>query len=478
MLIPVILSGGSGSRLWPLSRELYPKQLLPLVNHTTMLQDTALRTVGIEEIVPPLVVCNEEHRFMVAEQLRQVGLPASSIVLEPCGRNTGPAIAIAALEALTHHADPVLLVLPADHVINDVAVFKAAVAKGAELAAAGKLATFGIVPTAPESGYGYIKTGEGLEVKGERGNMSIPVFNIASFVEKPDRATAEQYLQSGDYYWNSGMFMFTAQRYLEELERHTPEMLTVCRNAFEKATRDNDFTRLPKEIFGKCPSDSIDYAVMERTADAVVIPLAAGWSDVGAWSALWEIGARDENGNVVKGDVLLQETRNCLIQAGSRLVASVGVSDHIIIETTDAVLVAHKDRVQEVKSIVNKLNAQGRKEAVMHRKVYRPWGAYESVDRDERFQVKRITVNPGASLSLQMHHHRAEHWIVVKGTAKVTRGDEAIMLSENQSVYIPLGVTHRLENPGVIPLELIEVQSGSYLGEDDIVRFEDTYGRS
>lgn len=510
MIIPVILSGGSGSRLWPLSRELYPKQLLPLVNNTTMLQDTALRTVGIDGIAPPLVVCNEEHRFMVAEQLRQIGLPASSIVLEPCGRNTAPAIAIAALEALTQYADPILLVLPADHVINDGAAFRAAVVTGAELAAAGKLATFGIVPTTPKTGYGYIRadsasplsivtsqennhtsvangpknshlsavTGH-LNTTNDQGlkTNDVTAYAVAEFVEKPDRATAEQYLQSDDYYWNSGMFMFTAQRCLEELKNYAPEILTVCRAAFDKASRDSDFTRLPKDVFASCPSDSIDYAVMEKTADAVVIPLDAGWNDVGAWSALWEIGARDESGNVVKGDVLLQESNNCLIQAESRLVASVGVTDHIIIETSDAVLVAHKDRVQEVKAIVNQLNAQGRKESVMHRKVYRPWGAYESVDSDERFQVKRITVNPGASLSLQMHHHRAEHWIVVKGTAKVTRGDEAIMLSENQSVYIPLGITHRLENPGVIPLELIEVQSGSYLGEDDIVRFEDVYGR-
>lgn len=478
MIIPVILSGGSGSRLWPLSRELYPKQLLPLVNDTTMLQDTALRTAGIDDIAPPLIVCNEEHRFMVAEQLRQVGLPASSIMLEPCGRNTAPAIALAALEALANEQNPVLLVLPADHVMSDGAAFRTAVIAGAEVAASGKLATFGIVPTAPETGYGYIKAGEELKwLKVEGGNLSKPVFDITSFVEKPDRTTAEQYLASGDYYWNSGMFMFAAQRYLEELERYAPEMLAVCQDAFDKAGRDMDFIRLPRDVFAACPSNSIDYAVMERTADAVVIPLDAGWNDVGAWSALWEIGTRDAAGNVVKGDVVLQATSNCLINAGSRLVATVGVSDHVIVETADAVLVAHKDRVQDVKSIVNQLNALGRKESVMHRKAYRPWGAYESVDCDDRFQVKRITVNPGASLSLQMHHHRAEHWIVVKGTAKVTRGDEVILLSENQSVYIPLGVTHRLENPGVIPLELIEVQSGSYLGEDDIVRFEDVYGR-
>lgn len=475
MIIPVILSGGSGSRLWPLSRELYPKQLLPLVHDTTMLQDTALRTVGIGDIVAPVVVCNEEHRFTVAEQLRQISLPASSIILEPCGRNTAPAIAIAALEAQAHDEAAILLVLPADHVIADMAAFHGAVAVGAESAAAGKLATFGIVPTAPETGYGYIKAGEKLKVESKE--LLISAFTIASFVEKPDCYTAEQYLQTGDYYWNSGMFMFTAQRYLEELEQYAPEMLAVCRDAFDKSGRDKDFTRLPRDIFTTCPSDSIDYAVMEKTADAVVIPLDAGWNDVGAWSALWEIGTRDEAGNVVKGDVLLQATSNCLINVGSRLVATVGVSDHVIVETADAVLVAHKDRVQDVKSIVNQLNALGRKESVMHRKAYRPWGAYESVDCDDRFQVKRITVNPGASLSLQMHHHRAEHWIVVKGTAKITKGDEVLLLSENQSTYIPLGVSHRLENPGKIELELIEVQSGSYLGEDDIVRFEDQYGR-
>jgi len=469
MLIPVILSGGSGSRLWPLSREMYPKQLLPLVNDTTMLQDTALRTAGIADITPPMVVCNEEHRFMVAEQLRQLDMPASAVILEPCGRNTAPAIAVAALEGLAQGANPLLLVLPADHVIKDVERFQAAVAAGVPLAAAGKLATFGVVPTSAETGYGYIKAGEPLDAGGYR---------IERFVEKPNRATAEQYLASGDYYWNSGMFMFSAQRYLDELEQFAPQMLAACREAYSQVTRDKDFTRLGAEAFARCPSDSIDYAVMEKTADAVVIPLDAGWNDVGSWSALWEIGARDDAGNVVKGDVLLQGVSNSYIAAQSRLVAAVGVCDHVIVETADAVLVAHKDHVQEVKTIVNLLNTQARPESVFHRKVYRPWGAYESVDVDERFQVKRITVNPGASLSLQMHHHRAEHWIVVKGTARVTREAEVVLLAENQSIYIPLGVAHRLENPGVIPLELIEVQSGSYLGEDDIVRFEDTYGRS
>lgn len=474
MIIPVILSGGSGSRLWPLSRESYPKQLLPLVNDTTMLQDTALRTGGVASIVPPLVVCNQEHRFMVAEQLRQIGVPASAIILEPFGRNTAPAIAIAAFEALSICPDAVLLVLPADHVITDVGAFQDAVRCGASLAKAEKLATFGVVPIAPETGYGYIKAGMQLSVN----STGLEAFAVERFVEKPDVATAEQYLATGGYFWNSGMFMFTAQHYLAELERFAPKMMEACCSAFGDAVRDADFIRLHQESFASCPSDSIDYAVMEKTADAVVIPLAAGWSDVGSWSALWEIGERDASCNVVKGDVLLQDVENSYIAADSRLVAAVGVADHIIVETADAVLVAHRDRVQDVKKIVNELTRQGRSESVMHRKVYRPWGAYQSVDIDDRFQVKRITVNPGAALSLQMHHHRAEHWIVVKGTASITKGDETILLSENQSVYIPLGVTHRLENPGVIPLELIEVQSGSYLGEDDIVRFEDTYGRN
>jgi mannose-1-phosphate guanylyltransferase/mannose-6-phosphate isomerase len=473
MIIPVILSGGSGSRLWPLSRELYPKQLLPMVNDTTMLQDTALRTAGIADISAPIVVSNLEHRFMVAEQLREAGQSPSAIILEPIGRNTAPAIAVAALEAVSKDENPVLLVLPADHVITNVAAFHNAVATGVGQALSGKLATFGIVPTGPETGYGYIKAGDGLRVNGKESGC----FRVERFVEKPDRTTADRYLTSGDYYWNSGMFLFTAQRYLDELERVAPEMLAACREAYAKAGRDKDFTRLHAESFASCPSDSIDYAVMEKTAGAVVIPLDAGWSDVGSWSALWEIGERDANNNVIKGDVLLHGVKDSYISAENRLVAAVGVEDHVIIETADAVLVARKDRVQDVKAIVNQLNAQGRKESVTHRKVYRPWGTYQSVDADDRFQVKRITVNPGASLSLQMHHHRAEHWIVVKGTASVSKGDEVILLSENQSIYIPLGVTHRLENPGVIPLELIEVQSGSYLGEDDIVRFEDIYGR-
>jgi mannose-1-phosphate guanylyltransferase / mannose-6-phosphate isomerase len=470
-LVPVILSGGTGSRLWPLSRELYPKQLLPLVGELTMLQDTVLRVVDLPGVCSPIVVCNEEHRFMVAEQLRAIDSSADAIMLEPCGRNTAPAVAVAAFEAVSSETDPLLLVLPADHAMKDVAAFQKAVAAGIPLAMSGKLVTFGIVPTSPDTGYGYINAGESLDpVSG--------ACRVARFVEKPNREIAGQYVASGEYFWNSGMFLFSAQRYLRELQTFAPEMLNACRNAFMSARREQDFIRLDKSAFAASPSNSIDYAVMEKTADAVVIPLDAGWSDVGAWSALWEIGAKDEDGNVVRGDVLSYATKNCYIYAESRLVSTVGVEQLVVIETADAVLVADRSSVQDVKAVVAALNASKRKETISHCRVSRPWGAYQSVDKAERFHVKRITVNPGASLSLQMHHHRAEHWVVVKGTARITKGDEKILLSENQSIYIPLGVTHRLENPGVIPLELIEVQSGSYLGEDDIVRFEDTYGRA
>lgn len=501
MIVPVIMSGGAGTRLWPLSRELYPKQLLPLVNDCTMLQETQLRLNGLQNLAEPLVVCNESHRFMVAEQMRQAGCPAGAILLEPAGRNTAPAVAVAALQAQRAGADPVLLVLPADHVIVDAETFRGAVVAGAELARDGKLVTFGIVPTKAETGYGYIRAGERLgcnrsaegrvtsaeeyqspAVKELHSALStqhpaLTGYTVASFVEKPDLPTAESYLASGDYYWNSGMFMFRASRYLEELEKFAPQMLDCCREALEKAQRDLDFVRLDAEAFAACPKDSIDYAVMEKTAEAVVIPLDAGWSDVGSWSALWEVGQADGAGNVMRGDVLTHDSRNCYLHSSGRMVAAVGLEDHVVVETADAVLVARRDRAQDVKAIVEQLKAQGRGEALLHRRVNRPWGSYESIDHSERFQVKRITVNPGASLSLQMHHHRAEHWIVVKGTARITRGDDTLVISENQSTYIPLGVKHRLENPGLIPLELIEVQSGAYLGEDDIVRFEDKYGR-
>ena len=474
MIIPVILSGGSGSRLWPVSREMYPKQLLPLIGNATMLQETVLRLKGIDDITNPLVVCNEDHRFMVAEQLRAIGSEASVIMLEPFGRNTAPAVALAALEALAIHNDPLLLILPADHVITDNTSFQKACLAATAYAQQGKLVTFGITPYAAETGYGYIQEGQQIPLSG----AIAPAFSVERFVEKPNLETAEQYLKSGAYLWNSGMFLFSAQKYLDELQRFAPEMVAACRTAYDKSIKDKDFLRLDAEAFVLCPSNSIDYAVMEKTNAAAVIPLDAGWSDVGSWSALWEIADRDDDGNTTKGDVMLHQSGNCFVSSNNRLVAVVGMNNCVIVETPDAVLVADKDHVQEVKQIVNLLKCNNRQEAISHRTVYRPWGSYQSIDVADRFQVKRITVKPGASLSLQMHHHRAEHWIVVSGTAKVVTGDQETILSENQSTYIPLGVTHRLENPGVIPLELIEVQSGSYLGEDDIVRFEDVYGRS
>lgn len=464
-MIPVILSGGSGTRLWPLSREAYPKQFLPLAGEDTMLQATWQRVSALASGAP-LVVANEDHRFMVAEQLRQVGCTPAAILLEPVGRNTAPAIAVAALQATADGTDPLLLVLPSDHVVADPGAFRAAVAQAVPAAETGRLVTFGIVPTGPETGYGYIKAAAG---QGARA--------VERFVEKPDAATAAQYVASGEYFWNSGMFLFRASRYLAELERHDPAMLTACRAAFAGAKRDADFVRLDKAAFAACPSDSIDYAVMEKTADAAVLPIAVGWNDVGSWSALWEVAQQDGDGNAHHGDVLALDCRDTLAWAERRLVAMIGLRDVVVVDSDDSLLVAHKDHVQDVKTVVAKLKSEGRTEPSLHRKVYRPWGAYDSIDTGERFQVKRITVNPGAALSLQMHHHRAEHWIVVSGTAEVTRGDELLLLSENQSTYIPLGVTHRLRNPGKVPLELIEVQSGSYLGEDDIVRFEDVYGR-
>lgn len=472
MIIPVILSGGAGTRLWPLSRELYPKQLLPLVGERTLLQETLCRLDGTADLGAPLVVCNENHRFMVAEQLRSVGQAPAAIILEPVGRNTAPAVAVAALQALAAGDDPLLLVLPADHVIREAAALRAAVATAATEAETGRLVTFGIVPTAPETGYGYIRAGAPLNEA--PGGACV----VAAFVEKPDLATARTYVDSGDYYWNSGMFLFRASVYLQQLERFVPEMLVRCREALAAAVTDLDFIRLGAEAFAACPGNSIDYAVMEKTDAAAVIPLDAGWSDVGSWSALWEVGEKDPAGNVLRGDVLTQDVSNCYLHAGNRMIAAVGLDNFVVVETADAVLVAAKDRVQDVKEIVAQLKQQGREEALLHRRVNRPWGTYECIGSAPRYQVKKIVVSPGATLSLQLHHHRAEHWIVVKGTARVTRGEEIFVISENQSTYIPLGIVHRLENPGRIPLELIEVQSGSYLGEDDIERFEDTYGRS
>lgn len=472
MVIPVILSGGAGSRLWPLSRELYPKQLLPLTSDKTMLQETVCRLSGLAAMAAPLIVCNDAHRFMVAEQLRQLQISPGAIILEPCGRNTAPAVALAALQALQADGDAILLVLPADHLIRDIAAFQQAVAAGVALAERGKLVTFGIVPDAPETGYGYIKAADELL------DAAAQAYPVAEFVEKPDLATAEKYVASGNYYWNSGMFMFCAQKYLAELALYRPDIATACQNAFASMSRDLDFHRLDEALFAACPADSVDYAVMEKTADAVVLPLAAGWNDVGAWSALWDVHSKNSAGNVLVGDILTEGASNCYLHASQRLIAAVGVTDLVVVETADAVLVAHRDRVQDVKGIVQQLKQQQRCEALLHRRVNRPWGAYEGIDIGERFQVKHITVNPGASLSLQKHHHRAEHWVVVKGTAQVTRGKEVLLLTENQSTYIPLGELHRLENPGQIPLEMIEVQSGSYLGEDDIVRFDDIYGRN
>ncbi len=469
MLTPVLLSGGVGSRLWPVSRELYPKQFLPLTGSNSLLTQTLQRAASIDNISAPIVVCNDEHRFLVAEQLRQSGVRAAAILLEPEGKNTAPAVAVAALKALTIDADATLLVLPADHVIQQPEIFASAVTRGLEAAAAGFLVTFGIVPTAPETGYGYIQAGS---------SWRDGIHHLKQFVEKPNLETARHYLASGEYVWNSGMFLLRADVYLAELEAFAPTILAAAKNALGAAQTDLDFARLDKAAFAACPSDSIDYAVMERTQKGMVIPLACGWSDVGSWSSLWEVEGKNEEGNVLSGDVLVHEVNGSYIRSESRLVAAIGIDDIVVVETSDAVLIASKDRVQDVKHIVSTLKKSQRGEATLHKRVYRPWGSYESLVNANRFQVKRIVVNPGQQLSLQMHHHRAEHWIVVSGTARVTCGDKEYLLSEDQSTYIPLGNRHRLANPGVIPLEIIEVQTGSYLGEDDIVRFQDVYGRS
>ena len=465
-MIPVILSGGSGTRLWPLSRKHKPKQLLSLFGDKTLFQDTLIRLDGLVDLERPLVVCNHEHRFMVADQLQELNIANSDIVLEPSGRNTAPAIAIAALQALKSNDDPLLLVLAADHVIRDVDAFHHAVNIAREQAEKGALVTFGIVPTSPNTGYGYIDALEKNCVSG-----------LKAFVEKPDLATAQAYFDSGSHYWNSGMFLFKASTFLTELEHYAPDMLKACRLAFSASQRDLDFIRLDEATFKQCPSDSIDYAVMEKTDKAVVVPLDAGWSDVGSWSSLWECAEQDSEGNVLRGDVMIDDVQDSYIHSEHRLVSVLGLQHIVVVETADAVMVTSKDSAQNVKEVVNHLIKKGRSEAETHRLCYRPWGHYDCIDSGERFQVKRITVNAGASLSLQMHHHRAEHWTVVSGTAKVTCGDKIILLSENESTYIPLGTIHRLENPGKLPLEIIEVQSGSYLGEDDIVRFDDDYRR-
>ena len=461
----VLLSGGSGTRLWPLSREAYPKQFLPLVGEDTMLQATWRRVAPVAGAAP-IVVAGEDHRFLVAEQLRQVGVAAASILLEPVGRNTAPAIAAAALQAMTDGGDPLLLVLPSDHVVRDAEAFRAAVQEASAAADAGALVTFGIVPTAPETGFGYIQAQAGEGVR-----------KVLRFVEKPDATTAQSYLDAGGYYWNSGMFLFRASRYLEELARFRADILDGARAAFDAARRDGDFIRLAADAFAATPAESIDYAVMERTDAAMVLPVDIGWNDVGSWAALWDVAERDADGNARIGDVIAVDSRNSYAHA-RRLVALVGVDDLVVVETDDAVLVARKDRVQLVKEVVARLKGEQRSQAALHREVHRPWGSYDSVDVGASFQVKRIKVKPGAALSLQSHAHRAEHWIVVSGTARVTRDDDVFELHANQSTYIPIGAKHRLENPGRDVLELIEVQSGDYLGEDDIVRYEDVYGRS
>lgn len=469
-LYPVILSGGSGTRLWPLSRAALPKQLLPLASELTLVQETVLRLDGLPDVAAPLIVCNEEHRFLIAEQMREVGIAPLGIHLEPLGRNTAPAAAVAALVLTRSDPDAVMLLMPADHLIEDVAAFHSAVGEGMRVAGSGHLVTFGIVPDSPHTGYGYIQRGEAV--------AGMRAFQVARFVEKPDLASAEAYVASGDYYWNSGMFLFPAQRFLDELRRLRPELVSACEQALEHGQRDLDFHRLDRAAFAACPADSIDYAVMEHTRHAAVVPADMGWNDIGAWSALWQVAAKDANGTASRGDVYLDGVRDSYVRAQSRMVAAIGVTDLIIIETADAVLVADRKRAQDVKRVVEHLKAQGRSEHEFHTRVYRPWGWYEGIDAGERFQVKRIMVKPGEKLSLQMHHHRAEHWIVVSGTARVTRDGQEQLLTENQSTYIPLGTTHRLENPGKIPLHMIEVQSGAYLGEDDIVRFEDVYKRA
>lgn len=468
-IIPAIMCGGAGSRLWPMSRALYPKQLLPLLSEQTMLQETVARVTDKTRFQPPLMLCNADHRFLIAAQLQDAGLEYSGIILEPAGRNTAPAIALAALKAIETSPDSLLLVLASDHMITDTAAFQAAIDQAAAAASDGYLVTFGIEPDHPSTGYGYIRLGETEITPGVRA--------VQRFVEKPDQATAEGFLADGGYRWNAGMFLFRADRYLEELERHAPDILASCKDAMRDARADLDFIRPSEDAFLACRAESIDYAVMEKSDRAAVVPCNLGWSDIGSWSQLWDVGSKDASGNVTLGDTLLEDTSGCYVRSEDRLVATIGVQDLVIIATPDAVLVMPKNRAQDVKTVVDRLKSEGRDEHATHQRVYRPWGFYEGIHIGDRHQVKHIQVNPGAQLSLQMHHHRAEHWIVVRGTARVTRGEEVTLLSENESTYIPLGTTHRLENPGKVPLSMVEVQSGSYLGEDDIVRFEDIYNR-
>jgi len=470
MIHPVILSGGSGTRLWPMSRSLYPKQLLALVGDRSLLQDAVLRVSGDAGFAAPLIIANEEHRFIIAEQLREIGAAADALVLEPMGRNTAPAACVAALRLAASDPDALMLVMPSDHVIGDLAAFHAAIGRAGAAGRAGHLVSLGIRPERPETGYGYIAAG--APIKGVEG-----VFAVSRFVEKPDPATAERYVASGEYFWNSGIFLFPAALYLAEIGRLRPDMLAACKAALAGARSETDFIRLDKAAFASCPGDSIDYAVMEHTKRAAVVPVAMGWSDLGSWDALWEMTARDERGNALAGNVVAEATSNCYLRSDAGLVAAVGVEDLVVVATDDAVMVAPRNRTQEVKNLVARLLAEHRDEADALSTVHRPWGTYRALHNGHRVQVKHIMVKPGAKLSLQMHHHRAEHWVVVQGTAKIVRGNEEMVLTEDQSTYIPLGTAHRLENPGKIPLHVIEVQSGSYLGEDDIVRFEDSYGR-
>ncbi len=469
-IIPVILSGGSGSRLWPLSRAMRPKQFLGVTEQQTLFQLTLARVQQLDGALSPIIVANHEHRFLAAEQARVLGVDPTAILLEPMGRNTAPAIAVAALQARADNTDPLILVMPSDHIIQDIAAFNTAVALARDAASDGLLVTFGIVPDRAETGYGYVMAGDLLKPAG--------VHQVARFVEKPDLETAQAYVASGQYCWNSGMFMFRASVFLEELAAHRPDIREGAEKAWHNAHRDLEFIRLDKEAFAACPSESVDYAVMEKTRNAAMVSLDAGWNDVGAWPAVWESQAKDDSGNAGRGDFMFEDASGCYVHADHRLVTLLGTQDLFVIETSDAVLVGHKGHAQGVKKIVERLQASKRKETDFHREVFRPWGSFDSIDQGEKYQVKRITVAPGAKLSLQYHHHRAEHWVVVSGTGKVRIGEHTQILAENQSVYIPVGETHSLENPGSVPLELIEVQSGSYLGEDDIVRLEDIYGRA
>lgn len=470
MLLPVIMAGGTGSRLWPMSRELYPKQFLRLHSENSMLQETVLRLDKLE-VREPVVICNEEHRFLVAEQLRQIKKLSNNIILEPIGRNTAPAIALAALNAIKDGDDPVMLVLAADHVINDVDTFHHVVEKAIPFASANSLVTFGIVPTGPETGYGYIQRGDSIGELDEG-------YQVKCFVEKPDLATAQGYISSGEYYWNSGMFMFRAKKYLEELEKFRPDIYEACKQSLREVPDGMDFITVDKESFSQCPDESVDYAVMEKTRNAMVVPLDAGWSDVGSWSALWEVNQKDEQENALTGDVFLHNTKGCYINTDEKMVAAVGVENLVIVNTKDALLVIDKSQVQDVKKVVEYLKTNLRSEYKHHRDIYRPWGKSDLVVAENRFNVNRVTVNPGGKLSTQMHHHRAEHWIILAGTAQVTISDKTFLLTENQSTFIPIGSVHTLENPGKIPLEILEVRSGSYLGNDDVIRIKDHYGRN